>query len=484
MLLAGVALAPGIAAAKTVTIAIGAEPSSLDAQAVDDGAERYVNNSSVFESLLTRDAKGNLQPQLAAEMPVQTAPTTWTFKLRQGVTFHNGEPFNAGAVEHSVKRILSEELNSQVKSWIHTITGAKAIDDTTVEIYTSLPDPILPARMPLFTIVPIEASQSDDFSAHPVGTGPYKFDSWSRGDSITLVAYDGYWGEKPAIDEVVYRFIADPGTRLSALLAGEVDVITNVLPEVMDQLPKAVVGPSTEHIVLPLDTAEGITSDVRVRRALNLAIDKDAINDQLFGGLTQTDAGQMLAPADFGFDPETKAFPYDPDAARALIEEAGATGKTITLVGEAGRWLKDRELVEAVGGFWSEIGLVPDLQILEWSDYLATVYDRSKRPDAYYIVGSNELFDADRPFRQFYSPEGNLSSNNIEELAPIVEAAGMESDTAKRLELYQQASRIAHEQAILVWLNTLPVIYGVSERLEWTPRADAQIFAREMDIKE
>jgi peptide/nickel transport system substrate-binding protein len=475
-------VAPGLAWADAITIVLGAEPTTLDPHAADDGSEKAVNDN-VFETLMTRDAEGNLGLGIAAAEPVQIDPTTWEFTLLPGLEFHNGEALDAAAVAFSVERMIDPDLNSEQLSYFSTLSGAEVVDDTTVRILTSGPDPILPARMYYFMIVPPEASQAEDFASNPVGSGPYRFVSWDRGNEIVLEADPDWRGGALDVTQVTYRFIEESGTRMAALMAGEVDLITNLLPEFTGQVPQSVSMRGLEHPTVILDVDDGITSDVRVRQALNLAVDKEALASALFEGQAQVEQGQLLGTTYFGFNDEVGPFPYDPDRAMALLEEAGAAGGDITLVGTAGRWLKDREIVEVVAGYWSAVGLNVDVQIYEFDEYLQRLFDKENRADAIFVVSGNELLDADRSFSAYYAPSGFGSSNSFDELEQWIAQARTETDLDARQALYEQAVAFANEQAILTFLLNINNIWGMSERLSWQPRVDGKMFVSTMSVE-
>ena len=477
----GLTALPARVSADEITIVIGAEPTTLDPHAADDGAEKAVNDN-VFETLMSRDVAGNLVPSLATAAPTQIDPTTWEFKIPPGLTFHNGEPLDAAAIAFSVERMIDPDLNSEQLSYFSTFAGATVIDPTTVHILTSGPDPILPARMYYFMIVPPAASQTDDFAANPVGSGPYKFVSWNRGSEIVLEADPAWRGGALDVTQVTYRFVEESGTRLASLLAGEVDLITNLLPEFIDQVPQAVSMRGLEHPTVILNTQGGITADVRVRRALNLAVDKEALASALFEGQAQVEQGQLLGTTYFGFNPNVSAFPYDPEQAMALLAEAGVAGGDITLVGTSGRWLKDREITEVVAGFWSAIGLNVDVQIFEFGEYLTRLFDKENRADAIFVVSGNELLDADRSFSAYYAPSGFGSSNNFEELEKWIIEARSETDPVARQALYEKAVQLGYDEAILTFLLNINNIWGMSERLNWQARVDGKMFVATMTV--
>jgi len=466
-----------------ITIALGSEPTSLDPHAVDDGGERAINDN-IYETLLTRTPDGELAPGLATALPTRVDDTTWEFTLREGVKFHNGEDFNAASVVATVERIqrLIEAEATDQSGFFASITGAEAVDDLTVRITTDGPDGVLPARMYWLKMVPASAAESDDLTDDPVGTGPYTFGEFVRGDHISLEANSDYWGDAPDISDVRYVFLEEPGTRLAGLLAGEYDLITNLQPEDVERAPNSAHVQGQEHPVLILDADEGITADPEVRKALNLAVDKDAIVDSLFGGLATVDAGQLLSPSILGHDDDLEPYAYDPDGAKQMLADAGVAGQSITLVGTSGRWLKDRELVEAVGGYWEAAGLTVNLQVMEFGAYLDELFNRDARADAIFVSSSNDLLDADRQLSTYYQAGGVGSSNTDQALSDLVTDGRQTTDQDARADVYKEAVDLAYDNAYFVWLVNNEDIYGMSEDLSWQPRVDAKLLVAEMSV--
>lgn len=465
-----------------ITIAIGSEPSTLDPHTRDDGGERAINDN-IYDRLLDRDADGNLVPMLAADLPTQIDDVTWELTIRDGVRFHNGNTLDAAAVAASFDRLLSLGAESEQSGFFESIDRVEATGDMTVRVVTTAPDPVLPARLYWFKV--IDATTVDDgLDANPVGTGPYRFVSWERGSSVALEANPDYWGGAPTIDKVTFRFIDEAGTRLAGLVSGEFDVITNLSPEDADRAPRAVSVLGLEHPIFILSTESGVTADVRVRQALNYAIDKDALAQALFGGRAAIDQCQILSPSVFGFNPTLTPYSYDPDLARSLITEAGAEGAEIQLVGESGRWLKDRELIEAVANYWAEIGLTPKVEIYEFGEYLNRLFDRETRADAIFVSSSNDLLDPTRQLGNYYSPDGIGSSNKDEEMRDWVTRGASETDVTVREDLYHKATERACTDAYFAFLLNVEDTYGVSERLAWNPRVDSSLRVIEMSVGE
>ena len=467
-----------------ITIALGSEPTSLDPHIVDDGGERAINDN-IYETLLARTPDGELVPSLATDLPTMVDDTTWEFALRDDVTFHDGTPFNADAVVATVERMIGliEASATDNDGFYSTITGATAVDEHTVQITTAGPDGVLPARMYwLKMITPADAGK-EDLSDAPNGTGPYTFVSRETGVSIELAANPDYWGDAPSIASVTYEFVSEGGTRLAGLKAGQYDLITNLPPQDVEQAPASAVLQGQENPIIILDVDEGITADENVRIALNLAIDKEAIAEQVYGGYATVVNGQLLSPSILGHNEDLAPYPYDPEQAKTLIEEAGVAGETITLVGESsGRWLNDRELVEAVASYWTEAGLTVDLQTPEFGAYLDVLFDRENRADAIFVSSSNDLLDADRQLSAEYHMDGSEASNSDAELAALIDEARATLDTDARAELYQEAVARAYDNAYFVWLVNNQDIYGLSEDLQFSGRVDGKLLVKEMSL--
>jgi peptide/nickel transport system substrate-binding protein len=472
---------PAASAGARITIALGSEPTTLDPLARDDGNERAVTDN-IYETLIKRTADGKLEPGLAAAMPTQVNPTTWQFKLRRGIKFTDGEPLNADAVVATVQRVLDPSFKSEQLSFLGSIVGAKKVDDTTVDIISKDPNPLVPASMYWLRIVPPRAAHDSGFASKPVGTGPYVLEQWVKGDHITLKANPSYWGPKPPIQEVTYRFVEEPGTRLSGLLNGEFDLIENLSPDDASKAPKVATVDGGQNSLVILNTMSGITADPRVRAALNYAVDKQALASKLFDGYATVENCQFMSPDWFGYNPSLQPIPYDPTKAKQLLQEANAIGASIDLTSTSGRWLKDREETEAVADYWRAVGLKVNVSILEFNDYLNRLFDQKNRPQAIFLDHDNALFDASRTMDAYFARGGTGTSNNDPQLTQLVNAGDKELNQQARLQDYQQAAKLACDGSYFTFLVRLKDVYGLSKRLVWRPRTDGKIFVSEMKL--
>jgi peptide/nickel transport system substrate-binding protein len=469
------------ARAQEIVVALGAEPSTLDPQLQQDGAERAVTDG-IYETLLARDKDGNLVPGLASQMPTQIDTTTWEVKLRPNIKFQDGEPFNADAVVFSLRRIVDPAYGSRQMAYVASIVGADKVDDLTVRIHTKGSDSVLLSRLYWVKIVPPQHAAEANFSQTPVGTGPYKFVTWDKGARIVIVANPDYWGAKPQIQKATFRFVSDSGARLAGLLAGEFDLTSNLSPDDVKRVPKYVDIKGIEHPFLIVNALTGVTADKRVRQALNYAVDKEAIAKQLYQGFARVDDGQTLSPSWFGYDPTLKAYPYDPAKARALLKEAGAEGSTIELITPAGRWLNDREVCEAVAGYWQAVGIKVNLNIMDWPKYLERIYDRTNRPQMIFVVNANQLLHADRTLSDYYAKSGRGSSNDDDVLNDLITRARAEPDMGKQKDLYHQALARTRDEAYFIFLVGSDILYGESKRLDWSPGVDDRMLVKDMKV--
>lgn len=470
----------------TITVGLPEEIPTLDPQAREFYGIAAIVNWNIYEALLTRDDQGQLSPLLASDMPTQVDDTTWEFKLREGVTFTNGEPFNAEAAAASIKRIIDPKYASEKLPRLSTIAGATAVDEYTLDVTTKTPDPILPARMELVMMVPPKASQEPGFDKKPVGTGPYVWKSGIGSGPIEIEANPDYWGEAdPTITHVIFKVIPDVSTQISSLQAGEIDLLMRLGADQAGSVPQVLTAAGLENNVVTLNSAAGLTRDPRVRQALNYAVDKDALADDLWSGYADVAKCQAIAPSAFGYAPDLEPYPYDPDKAKELLDEAGATGKTVTLVTADGVFPQGKEMGEVIASYWEAVGLKVDLKVPEFDPYLDALYAKGEdRPDGVYLSTTTELGDADSVVQRIYVSTADIAGYDNSEVDDLATQAASELDPSTREQLYTQLLGTACDDAAAVFLLAPQELYGASERLAFTPRADAKILYADMNVVE
>jgi peptide/nickel transport system substrate-binding protein len=282
---------------------------------------------------------------------------------------------------------------------------------------------------------------------------------------------------------VVYRFVPDASVRVAGLIAGDFDLINNLPPEDFARVPQAVrIDGLFVNFILP-NALGGITKDTRVRQALDLAIDKQALAKSLYERYATVAAGQFITKHTFGFNPALQARPYDPAKARQLLREAGAEGATIELVSTAGRWLKDRETTEAVAAYWTQVGLKVNVRMYEFREYLNRLLDRNVRPGSIFVSAADVLLDADRMVSSYLLKDQQFSSSADDAMSARIPQARTELDVSKRQALYNEVLRRAQEEAYIISLLNYEDIYGLSKRTVWMPRPDGQVLIKDVMLR-
>jgi peptide/nickel transport system substrate-binding protein len=468
----------------SITIALEAEPRTLDPQITQDGQMRRVAEN-IFERLIDRDLDdpGTLVPRLAAELPSRVNDTTWEVKLREGVKFHNGEPFNAESAAWSINREIDPEYDSELLSQVETIKSAEAVDEYTVRITTNGPDPVLPSRLYMIQQVPLDYSKDEAFARNPVGTGPYKFVEWAAGDHIDIAVNEDYWGDPPSIAEATFRFLPENQSRVAALQSGEVQLEMALPPESTGDVPQTITRDGLEYPYIRLKNYEGPFQDEKVRRALAYALNVPSYIENIYAGNATQANCQTNGPAVFGYNPELKPYPYDPEQAKQLLEEAGYDGEPARIIAPTGRWLKFEELAEAIQADIDAIGLNAKIEMVQFDPWLTEFIQHigEGQPDGALSSTSNELLDGDR-MSSLVGKSGSVSSFDSPELEAKLAAARTELDVDKREQAYEDVAKSICDQVANIALLTFKDIYGASENLEWTPRIDGTARVDEMTL--
>ena len=385
------------ASAVTLRIGLSADITSLDPHLLA-AQPNLVAARHMFESLVDVDARARLIPGLAASWRPLDA-LTWEFKLRSGVTFHDGSPLTAADVIFSLQRPLAMKTAGGYAAYVRMIADIRAVDAHTLHIRTRMPYGALPEDLNSILIVSRRAAAhatSADFDAGRalVGTGPYRYVSYTRGDRLRLARYDGYWGARPAWEDVELRTLTTDPVRTAALVSGEVDAIEHVPSADYARLHaegrfRFAQTTSWRTVFLHLDQYRahppGVTDaagqalaanpfrDARVRRALSLAVNRDALARIVLEGLAAP-AANVVSPGVFGYDPGLQPEPYDPAQARQLLAQAGyPSGFAVTLSGPNNRYMNDDQVLQALAQMLARIGIRPRVAVAPLNVFLARV---------------------------------------------------------------------------------------------------------------
>src|SRR5438132_1105476 len=505
MLLAVLLLPVAAAAAPAgkVVIAQGVDPTKLDIMDQQE-APASIIGAHIFETLWERDPNLKIIPALATDMPKLVAPTTWEVKLRKGVKFTNGEEFNAESAKFSIERVKDPKLRAS--SNFKPIESVEIVDPYTIRVHTSKPWPTFLtvmtfAQAAMYPPKAYAGKQPADISRQPIGTGPYKFVRWAKDEEIVLEGNDAYWRGAPKIKTVVFRPIPDDAVRVAALQNGEVDVAVNIPPHLASAIANHArlflsTAPSIRTIQLMFQTDEydeqhkllgpykGVTADKRVRQAIMSAVDVDEIIKTVLDGKAMRVA-TMLTPLHFGFDPSLKPVKQDVAKAKKLLADAGLpNGVEITLNGPQGRYVRDKEVAEAVTGQLAKAGIKATLRTHEFVAYLNNLIYKHKGGPVWLIGWGTPTLDAETIYGPLFRTGANLTSYSNPELDRLFDEAQAIMDEKKRLAEYHQINKLWVEDAAAVPLYQQLDLYGASKRLNWKARSDELIKAYDMALKD
>ena len=463
-------------AAQTLTVGVQGLPDSLDTGVSSFAALNLAYQT--MDPLVLRDDAGALLPGLAESWQASD-PLTWRFKLRSGVKFHDGQPFTAEDVKFTLDYILAPTSVYGSKGRISQITSTRVMDPLTVEIKTSAPFPTLINGLSDIPIEPkhyVEKVGRAGMVKAPMGTGPFKFARWVPADRYELSANTGYWRGAPKLGRVVFRQIPEASTRVASLLAGETQIIEEIPIDLMPQVEQskgiAVASvESTVGLILTFDTRKPPFDDVKVRRALNLAINQQLILDRMLRGKGKLLQGQILTSNTFGFNPNLKPIAFDPKQARALLAESGhANGFATSITTRSGKYLSDVDIANAVAGMFQDIGVKAAVNVVEQGVFSKMATAKDMGP--IHMVGWYSLGDADFATVWFTDKSGRAFWKN-DEYEKLFLQARSTVDKAEREKAYQRMMEIMYAEVPAIYLFGLPSIYGVSARLkDFAPPSD------------
>jgi peptide/nickel transport system substrate-binding protein len=492
----------GAAPEGKVVIAQGVDPTTLDIMNQQETPASVVGNH-IFDGLVERDQNLKLVPNLAAELPKLVSPTVWEVKLRKGVKFHNGEDFNAESVKFSLERAKDSKMRAS--SNFRPIERVEIVDPYTVRVHTSKPWPIFVIAMnhPQAAMYPPKAyagKESGEISKSPIGTGPYKFVRWSKDEEIVLEANPAYWRGAPKIKTVVFKPIPDDAVRVAALQNGEIDVAVNIPPHLADIIAKhpkifLSTAPSIRTIQLMFYTHQydkdnklvgpyqGPTADKRVRQAITSALDVDEIIKGVLDGKALRVA-TMLPSMHFGYDPALKPVKQDLARTKKLLAEAGyPNGVEIAFNGPQGRYVRDKEVAEAVTGQLGKAGIKTTLRTYEFVNYLNNYVYVHKAGPVWLIGWGQGSLDAEGIYVPLFRSGSLLSNYHNPDFDKMVDEAQTIMDEKKRLEQWHRINKVWLEDQAAAPLYQQIDLYGASRRLNWKARSDERIKAYDMSLK-
>ncbi|OQM74279.1 peptide ABC transporter substrate-binding protein [Pseudaminobacter manganicus] len=447
-----------------------AEPKSLD-PAVDTAVNDFRILLNVYDGLV-RYKDGTLEPEpgLATSWTISPDGKVYTFKLRESVKFQDGTPFNAEAVKFNFDRMLDKNGPYYdtgpfpLASFFSAVDKVKVIDDLTVEF--DLKEPYAPflsnLAYPTGLIVSPAAVKKygKDFGRHPVGTGAYMFQEWVSNQKVVLTKNPDYWDGSPALEAVVFRPITDANTRVAAMLSGEIDVMVEVPPDSLSQFRDnpafKVYEQAGPHVwFLILNMKEGPFADKKVRQAVNYAINKETLVNNVLQGTATVAAGPTPPAFGWAYDKKLKPYPYDPEKAKELLKEAGYDGQEITFyVTEGGSgMLEPVAMATAIQADLAAVGMKVKIETYEWNTFLSKVNagldSKADMAEMAWMTNDPDTLPYLTLRTDAWPKKGGFNSGYYSnpEVDKLLEEARTSTDQAKRAELYKQMQQIVHDDA-------------------------------------
>lgn len=451
---AGLMLATGISYAQSTEVRIGValEPPALDPTAGAAEAIDVVVYQNIFEGLVRIDQTGAVQPGLAESWTISDDGLTYRFSLVDGATFHDGSSFDAEDVKFTFDRLLAEDSVNAQKALYAPISTVSVIDPQTVEFTLSRPDGLFLFNLGRGDAVIVAPESAENNANEPIGTGPFAFVQWDRGSRVILEQYGPYWGEKPALTKATYVFVSDTATMTNALLAGDIDGTNNFAPEalaVFEGNPqfKVLVGSTEGETILATNNAKAPFDKLEVRKAMAHALNRQDIIDGATYGYG-VPIGTHFAPHHPDYVDLTNTYPYDPEAAKALLAEAGfPDGFSATLKLPP---LNYAQLSgQIIASEFAKIGIKLELINMEWAPWLEDVF--ANKDFDLTIISHVEPFD----IGIYANPDYYFGYNNPEVQA-LNETLNATTDEAQRKVLAQQIQTIIAEDAVNGYLFELP----------------------------
>lgn len=488
-LVMGTSLSPAYAGSGPIKVVLAEEADLLEPCMATRSNIGRIIMENVSETLTELDIRGGtgVQPRLAEKWE-QNADGSWRFHLRQGVKFSDGTGFDAKDVKHSFDRIMSDKNTCESRRYFGGMTVTPTVvDDYTIDFKADPVQPILPLLLTLVTIVPEETPL--EFVREPVGTGPYKLTNWTPGQQIVLSSRDDYWGAKPEVTEATYLFRADPAVRAAMVQAGEADLSPSISQVEATNPATDFSYLDSETVYLRVDHNIEPLNDVRIRRALNLAVDRQAFLGTLLPDSALL-ATAIVPPPTLGWNKDVKVPAYDPEAAKKLIEEAKADGvkvdTPITIIARSANFPNVTEIMEAIQQQLQEVGLQVELKFVEVAEheqYYSKPFAEGRGPQL--VAAMHDNSKGDPSFSMFfkYATDGTQSGFSDPKVDDLIKRASAAVGD-ERAKLWSELIAYLHDEVVAdVLLFHMVGFSRVSERLDFKPTMATNSMLQLSEIK-
>lgn len=473
---------------KEIKFASQTDVSSLDPRNATGTTTAQVL-AHIFSSLVRTDEKGEIVNDLAESYEVVN-DTTWKFKLKEGITFHDGSKLTSEDVKYTIDTIKNKENKFKLASDFSFMT-VNVIDELNFEIVTDEPFAALLLRLNYVKIIPkayVEKVGSEEFAKAPIGSGPYKFVERSKDEKVVMQAYDNYFGGKPAIDKVTYYVIPEAASRIAALESGDVDIISNVETSQVERLKaedniEVIGNPTTRVIFMGMNTlAEGPLQNVKVRQALNYAVDRQAIIKGVLDGYA-TQIATISTPEYDGYDPSITPYEYNPEKAKQLLAEAGyLNGFEIDFSVTSG-YLNGQDVGQAVAAQLGEVGIKCTVKEIDSATQREQIAAGTVAP--LYMNGIGGPYsNIDLVAKLSFSTGERYSTYSNPDFDALRLKAAATVDKNEANKLLSQLQQMAKDEAPAIFMYQQYGMYAYNTKVVgWLPRVDEMIVVNDADIK-
>jgi peptide/nickel transport system substrate-binding protein len=453
----------------TLTIAVPDEPPGLDPTTSPAAAIARIVYNNLLEGLVKLNMQGEVIRALVQQYSVSIDGTAYTFTLRPGVKFHHGRPLTSEDVKFTLERNRDPATGHPHRAYYEDIQEIKIVDDRTFRIALRKPNAMFVFNLARANSAIIAKEAVERLKSHPIGTGPFRFAEWIRGDRIILTKFTDYYEPGvPSLDKVVFRFIQDPNAQVAALRAGDVDVIGAAMsPENAVELKsdpefKVIEGFSTTDVIAAMNHSKAPFSDLRVRQAITYAINRDEVIKGSVFGMGQP-IGSHMDPLNPYYIDLSHLYTYDPQKAKQLLAEAGYPHGFEFTLKLAEPYLAYRRAGEIIASQLTKVGLRAKIEIVEWGQWLARVYRQADYEMT--VMGHAEPFD----IGIYANPDYYFRYDNPK-LRELLREADASLDDARRKSLYEQAQRLIADDAVNVFLYNGPYLVGMRKTVHnwWT----------------
>ncbi len=463
----------------TLTVATAETPEALD-PTISLQIANWTISFSMFDTLVTSDDSGKISPSLATSWEL-VDPKAWKFTLRKGVKFHDGTPFTSASVKTTLDHIVSATVKSRQAAIWASYDHTETPDDFTAIVYTKDPMGTMLSNLSLTLMIP--PTTAKPLGEFPIGTGPFKFVEWRKDDRVTVEANKEYWGGAPKLDKLVFRTIPELSTRISALERGEVDLVDVVPPEEFPRLQKAgikLLDMPTSYLRFIFLGNQGPLANLKVRQAINLAIDRKAIIKDLFGGKAFEVTG-AVAPNVVGYC-KMPDLQYDPAKAKQLMVEAGFPNGFELELKTAEYLAKQKEMAEVNAAYLAAIGIKVKVTVQDQALWLQDLMALNWQADQ---IGTSTLTgDADYTLRRLYHSSAKRTPHTSPELDKVLIQQQGETDPAKRQQQFCDAAKIIWDQVPTVFLFGTIQSYGLNSRVQgFVARPSQFMFFKDVSVQ-